>query len=310
MQNQNLFSVVIPVYRSEKIISETVRQVVEFFQSNQMVFEVILVNDGSTDSSWDVISELASKIPEVIAIDLLKIYGQHNANLCGFRESKGDYIITMDDDLQNPPMEILKLIEGAKLGFDLVIGKFQTKQHSLIRRVGSRFVGWLNRKIFEVNEDLTLSNFRLIRRDVVDRVCRDQSFSPYIPGLVLKYSSKRRNVLVAHQPRVDGKSNYTLRKIMNLVANVLFNHSTIPLRYGAALGFLAAGSGFFLSLYFLVSALFSNSTAPGWASIVILISFFSGILIFLLSIVGEYLIRVLREVGSGQSYEIREILGK
>jgi len=310
MQNQNLFSVVIPVYRSEKIISETVRQVVEFFQSNQMVFEVILVNDGSTDSSWDVISELASKIPEVIAIDLLKNYGQHNANLCGFRESKGDYIITMDDDLQNPPMEILKLIEGAKLGFDLVIGKFQTKQHSLIRRVGSRFVGWLNRKIFEVNEDLTLSNFRLIRRDVVDRVCRDQSFSPYIPGLVLKYSSKRRNVLVAHQPRVDGKSNYTLRKIMNLVANVLFNHSTIPLRYGAALGFLAAGSGFFLSLYFLVSALFSNSTAPGWASIVILISFFSGILIFLLSIVGEYLIRVLREVGSGQSYEIREILGK
>ncbi len=308
MSGEHLYSVVIPVYKSEKIITKTVTLVREFFLSHGERFEIILVNDGSPDASWLVISNLAQQYPQVTAIDLLKNYGQHHANLCGFREAQGDFIITMDDDLQNPPQEIAKLIEKAQAGYDLVLGRFEVKNHSAVRRIGSTFVGWLNRKVFEVNDNLILSNFRIIRRDVIDRVCRDTSVSPYVPGLLLKFSHRRANVLVKHLPRLEGKSNYTWRKIFRLVANILFNHSAIPLRYGAAFGFVVAGSSFLLSLYFLVAAMISGTNVPGWASLVVLLSFFNGVLILLLSVIGEYIIRILREIGSRKSYEVREIV--
>ncbi|KKK47480.1 hypothetical protein LCGC14_3154760, partial [marine sediment metagenome] len=289
------YSVVIPVYNSEEVISETARQVRDFFLEKGMQYEIILVNDGSSDNSWGVISKLAAAHAEVVAISLLKNYGQHNANLCGFRKATGDYIITMDDDLQNPPNEIEKLIDTVGAEYDLVIGRFKSKQHSFFRRIGSRFVGWINRKVFDVEDSLVLTNFRIIRRDVVDRVCRDHSAAPYIPGLVLKFSSNRCNVLVNHQPRGYGTSNYTLRKILRLVATILFNHSTIPLRFGAVFGFSVAGVSFFLGLYYLMLALVDIRSTPGWSTLVVLISFFNGILIMLLSIIGEYLVRVLRE---------------
>lgn len=302
------YSVVIPVYNSAAIVAETVLRVREFFLRGAHRFEVILVNDGSQDASWAVISGLARKYPEVTAINLLKNYGQHNANLCGFRAAAGDYIVTMDDDLQNPPEEIQKLIEAAAQGPDLVIGRFDSKKHSLLRRLGSRAVGWLNRAVFEVSEDLVLTNFRMARRDVIDRVCRDASVSPYIPGLLLKHSARRCNVSVRHLPRAQGTSNYTLRKLLRLVANLLFDHSVIPLRYGAMFGFLASAISFSMGLFYLVRTLIRGSQVPGWASLVVLMSFFSGILILLLSVIGEYLVRILRETRHTQSYEVTEVI--
>ncbi|MDP1722758.1 MAG: glycosyltransferase family 2 protein [Candidatus Gottesmanbacteria bacterium] len=307
-KNDYLYSVVIPVYNSATVVAKTVALIRDFFLSQTLRFEIILVNDGSRDVSWDVISCLARDFQEVVAINLLKNYGQHHANLCGFREAKGEYLITMDDDLQNPPEEIGKLIDTVANGYDLVMGRFESKQHSFIRRAGSRLVGWLNRKIFDVKENLTLTNFRIIRRDVVDRVCRDRSFSPYIPGLILKYSARRCNVLVRHQPRLVGSSNYTWRKILRLMATLLFNHSSIPLRYGSAFGFVVASVSFLLGAFYLLDALFYGTAAPGWATLVVLISFFNGVLILLLSVIGEYLIRVLREIGSQSCYEISEVV--
>lgn len=307
-ENVFFYSVVIPVYNSAAIVAQTVSRVREFFLAQDHDFEIILVNDGSRDNSWAVIAGLARTFPDVVAINLLKNYGQHNANLCGFREAKGDFVITIDDDLQNPPEEIGKLIEAAQRGHDLVIGRFESKQHSLVRRLGSRLVGWLNRTVFEVKDDLVLSNFRLIRRDVIDRVCRDQSVAPYIPGLVLKYSAHRCNVLVSHLARAEGASGYTMRKLLRLVANILFNHSTIPLRYGAAFGFVVSGISVLLGLFYLLRTLIDGTSTPGWATLVVLISFFNGVLILLLSVIGEYLVRVLREVGSQRSYEISEVV--
>lgn len=307
-KNNYLYSVVIPVYNSETVVAKTVALIRDYFLSQRLRFEIILVNDGSRDGSWGVISSLARDFREVVAINLLKNYGQHHANLCGFREAKGEYIITMDDDLQNPPEEIGKLIDTVANGYDLVMGRFESKQHSLVRRAGSRLVGWLNRKIFDVKGELTLTNFRIIRRDVVDRVCRDRSFSPYIPGLILKYSARRCNVLVRHQPRLVGSSNYTWRKILRLMATLLFNHSSIPLRYGSAFGFVVASVSFLLGAFYLLDALFYGTAAPGWATLVVLMSFFNGVLILLLSVIGEYLIRVLREVGTQSCYEISEVV--
>ena len=303
-----LFSVVIPVYNSAAIVAETVSQVRAFFLSQGHRYEIILVNDGSEDGSWSVVSRLAQKFPEVVGINLLKNYGQQNANLCGFRESKGDYVITMDDDLQNPPAEIGKLIEAARQGHDLVMGRFERKQHPFIRRLGSRVVGCLNRTAFGVKESLILSNFRIIRRDVVNRICHDKSVSPYIPGLALKYSARRCNVTVRHDVRAYGTSTYTFRKLLSLVANILFNHSTMPLRFGAVFGFAASGSSFLLGMFYLLRTLIWGSAVPGWATLVVLLSFFNGVLILLLSVIGEYLIRVLRELGSANSYIVSEVI--
>ena len=303
-----LYSVVVPVYNSEKIIETTTSRIRDFFISCEIDFEIILINDGSRDSSWTVIARLAKKFPEVISINLLKNYGQHNANLCGFKQAKGEYVITMDDDLQNPPEELEKLINKSSEGYDLVIGRFETKQHAFTRRIGSKFVGWLNRKIFNVKDKLVLTNFRIIHRDVIDRICQDQIFDPYIPGLVLKYSSNQCNVLVKHLARADGKSNYTMRKILKLVGNILFNYSSLPLRYAAVLGFLVSSASFVLSFYYLIEALLVGTSVPGWTSLAVLLSFFNGVLILLISIIGEYIIRVLRQIGIQRCYEIKEII--
>ena len=296
------------MYNSENIVAQTVERAVEFFEKHGYSYEIVLVNDGSRDNSWAVISSLAERFHSVKAINLLHNYGQHNANLCGFRHASGDYVITMDDDLQNPPEEIAKLIAAAGEGYDLVIGQFKQKKHSFYRRFGSRIVGYINRKVFYGQKDLVLTNFRLIRKDVVDRVCSYKSRLPYIPGLVLMFSNNRANVVVEHLPRKEGKSNYSIYRILKLVSTILFNYSSMPLRFMAAFGFVVSAISLMLALYYFISALVAGANVPGWSTLVILLSFFNGILILLISVVGEYVVRLLRESGSSDSYYIKEIV--
>ena len=223
--------------------------------------------------------------------------------------AKGDYVITMDDDLQNPPHEIIKLINKINEGYDLVIGEFLEKKHEFYRRLGSKVMSWLTKKIFKVNEILVLSNFRIADQKVIKRICNDKSTHPYVPGfLFLKYSSKRANTKVEHHERKYGKSSYTLNKIIFLAFNLLFNHSSIPLYTGLFIGFFFSFISFLFSFYYLVTSLFNGANVPGWASIIIMLSFFNGILILLISLIGEYIIRILREVISNKDCEITEII--
>ena len=152
-----------------------------------------------------------------MAIDLLKNYGQHTAVFAGLRHSEGRYAITMDDDLQNPPEEIPPLLAKAEEGYDLVIGRFERKRHSLSRRWGSKLVDWMNRRVFHKPKGLVLTSFRCIRRDVVDRMADYRTAYPYIPGLALMFSRSRVNIPVEHHPRTVGKSNYSLLRILAVV---------------------------------------------------------------------------------------------
>lgn len=302
------YSVVIPVYKSEGVVGDTVDRTVGFFRQAAMDFEIILVNDGSPDGSWSVISRKAAEYPEVVAIDLLRNYGQHVANLCGFTQAQGDYVITMDDDLQNPPEEIGKLIDKANEGYDLVIGRFREKKHSLFRRFGSRLVGLINRKVFNAPKGLVLSNFRIISRDVVNRVCAYKSSYPYIPGLVLMFSSRRTNVLVEHNRREVGASNYNLWRISSLVAEILFNYSSYPLRLVAGVGLLTAIVSFMLSLFYFGVSMYSGTSVPGWATVVILLSFFNGMALLVLGMIGEYLVRLINQNSRTDTYHIKEVV--
>lgn len=304
------YSVVIPVYNSEPIVATTVQRTQSFFESNKLPYEIILVNDGSSDNSWQVIEKIARDSEHVVAINLLHNYGQHSANLCGFKYSTGDYVITMDDDLQNPPEEIAHLIAQAKHGnHDLVIGQFREKKHVLYRRVGTVLIRAINQRIFGSPKDLVLTNFRIIRRDVVDRICNYRTSYPYVPGLALMFSNNRANVLVEHQERSAGKSNYNLLKILKLVSTILFNYSSYPLRLVSGIGMGLSLLSFLLGAFYLVTAMIKGTNVPGWTSLIVLVSFYNGVIMLLLGMLGEYSVRLLRQSSAVDSYHIKKIVG-
>lgn len=302
------YSVVIPVFNSEAIVGETIDRTCAFFEGQGLDYELLLVNDASRDGSWDVIRQKAESNPRVIAIDLLRNSGQHSANYCGFQHSTGDYVVTMDDDLQNPPEEIQHLIDKAAEGYDLVMGQFRQKRHSSYRRWGSLAISTINRRIFFQPRDLVVSNFRLIRRDVVDRILTFKTNYPYITGLVLMFASQPANTLVEHHDRSVGQSNYNLVRIAKLVMRILFNYSSYPLRLVATVGVTVAVLSFLLGCFYLGKSLLGDASVPGWTTLVVLLAFFNGVTLLILGMLGEYLIRLINQTSTGTSYHIRAVV--
>lgn len=304
------FSVVIPVFNSEAVVGDTLDQVAEFFEQQGLSYEIIAVNDGSRDGSWNVLRNRADVNPNIVALSFLHNYGQHNANLAGFREARGDYVITMDDDLQNPPDQIMVLIDEAMNGRDCVFGKFERKQASGVRSLGSKAISLINRRIFAQPPDLAVSNFRILRRDVVDRICASRTAYPYITGQALQYSSNRSHVSVRHEPRRVGKSTYNPLRIARLVMTILFSYSSFPLRFAAACGVFVSFLAFVIGTVYLVRGAVTDTRVEGWTSLIVLLAFFNGVTIALLSMLGEYVVRTLNAVSANEPYHVVERVGR
>lgn len=307
LMNEKKLSIIIPVYNSENIVDKTVARLIEFLSIKKYNSEILLINDGSSDKSWEIIKNLANKFPEVHSINLLKNYGQHTAVFCGIQKSTGDFLITMDDDLQNPPEEIEHLVRKiSSEDLDLVFGKFKQKKHSTFRKFGTKVIGYLNKKIFDKPDDIVLTNFRIFTKEVAQRVSQHKTMSPYIPGLLLMYSNKIANVEVEHKARLQGKSNYTLFKIISLVGRLLFNYSTYPLRLLVTIGGAVSISSFLIGLFYLFTGLVHGRQVKGWTTLVVLLSFLNGLILAGLGIIGEYLKRILNQISFLKSYEIKE----
>ena len=300
------YSVVVPVFNSADLVGHTVDRIVEVFEQAGLSYQLVLVNDGSRDGSWEVIAGKARANPRVVAINLLQNYGQHHANVAGFREATGDFVITMDDDLQNPPEEALVLIDEAMYGWDVVFGRFERKKAAGYRRLGTQLISMINRRVFGQPPGLAVSNYRILRREVVDRICRSRTAHPYITGQALMFSSSRTDVLVRHEARASGKSGYSMSRILRLVFAILFSYSSFPLRAAALGGFVIAALSFCLGAFYLVRGLFVESPTPGWTSIAVLLAVFNGIIIALLSMLGEYVVRTLNAVSAQESYHVME----
>ena len=315
-ENQNInetcrnpsLSVVIPVFNSEESLPDLCERLQAVLRQNASHYEMIFVNDGSTDSSWDVICQLRKKYKFLIGINLLRNYGQHNAILCGFQYSNGDYVVTMDDDLQNPPEEIIKLINLASDNYDVVFGKFLEKKHNFIRRMGSKLIGYINTKIFNKPKHLILSNFRIIRRDVIKRILNYKTAFPYIPGLILMFSHRPGNVVVEHCSRKIGKSNYNFLKILNLVSVLLFCYSSYPMTLLCITGSVISLMSFLFGVAYIIKNIVFSVSVPGWTSVIVLMSFFGGYIIFMLGIIGAYLSRIMNQVSSNKPYHTFEVI--
>ncbi|MBA2697027.1 MAG: hypothetical protein H0U62_14590, partial [Actinobacteria bacterium] len=183
---------------------------------------------------------------------------------------------------------------------------FERKRAAGYRRLGSNLISLVNRRIFAQPPDLAVSNYRILRRDVVDRICSSRTAHPYITGQALLYSSDATDVLVRHDPRPVGKSTYSLRRILALVLVIMFSYSLFPLRAAAMAGFIVATLSFLLGAFYLARSLFVDTGVPGWTTIAVLLSLFSGVIIALLSMLGEYVVRTLNAVSEVESYHVVE----
>jgi polyisoprenyl-phosphate glycosyltransferase len=303
-----LYSIVIPTYNSEPGLKELVERIDAVFKATNWIYEIIFIDDHSTDKSLDVIKKLAIENKKIKYIAFRKNYGQHCALLAGFRYVSGNYVITMDDDLQNPPEEIPKLINHIqKTDLDVVFAQFEKKKHAQHRIWGSKIIKWLNERIFHKPKELILSNFRIIKKEIVDEVVKHFSPFVYIPGLLFTITHNCGNVLTRHEERKYGKSGYIgFTKIFKLVQALVFVFSDFSLRIVIRVGLFFSLVGLILSGFVLLKNLLLGVSVKGWTSLIFIVSFFSSINLLVSGVLGEYLLIVLKNAIGEKQYFIKE----
>lgn len=301
-------SVVIPVYNSARFLPNLVARLMSVLQTETPQFEIILVDDGSTDESWDVLSELWTRYPShVMAIQLMRNYGQHNALMCGFRQARGQYIVTMDDDLQNPPEEIPKLLSAIRRsGVDLVYGVYTQKKHAAWRNVGSALVRRFYKMVLKVSIEPT--SFRIIKSKLLKSILSYNKNFTYVDGLLTWNTQRIEATLVEHHARLNGRSGYSISRLVVLSLNLFTNFSLLPLQLVSVWGMFVAVAGLLFGGYFLVQSLLSNIAVSGYASIIVAIMVLGGTQLLALGMIGEYLGRVHLNVNRKPQYVERQIL--
>lgn len=285
-------SIVVPVYRSQAVLPELHRRISAAMESLGPDFELILVEDCGGDDSWSVITELAAADPRVCGIKLARNYGQHNALLCGIRAAKGEIVVTLDDDLQNPPEEIPALIARLDEGYDVVYGKPRQEQHGILRDAASRITKLALQGAMGAETASQVSAFRAFRTRLRDAFDAYRSPTVNIDVLLTWGTTRFSNVIVRHDERIDGASGYTLRKLITHALNMMTGFSTLPLQMASVMGFIFAIFGFGLLLYLLGRYLVFGSVVPGFTFLASVIVIFSGVQLFALGIFGEYLARM------------------
>lgn len=305
--NQALYSIVVPVFKSERSLPELYERINKTFENIEGDYELILVEDCGGDDTWQVMKSLRKCDKRVKIIRLARNFGQHNALMCGFSFASGDYVITMDDDLQNPPEEIPKLIKSIQISdADVVSGIPKAKKQGLIRNMGSIIYLRLLSLIFRKIPKLGIGNFRVIRKHIVDQILQIPTPNPVVGLLILKVTARIDTVTVDHRARVHGKGTYSKAKLVKHFMNGILYHSTLPLKMVFLLGITTLFFAVILSIYYFVLFLVGRITVPGWITIVLLLLFFSGISMFSVGIIGEYLLRIIQEVSSTPQYIIRD----
>lgn len=279
-------SVCVPVYYAGERIRRLVAALLEEF--SDLDLEVVLVNDGSTDDTEDHCFALAEAHEEVKFIGLRRNFGEHNAVMCGLNHCTGDWVAIIDDDFQNPPAEIRKLL-AEREGKDVVFARYPKKKHHWFRNLGSKFNDRMATMLLEKPKDLYLCSFKLIRREVVEEVVKYRGPFPYVDGLILRVTRNFATALVEHSQREEGDSTYTFGKLVSLWLNMFINFSIKPMRFLTAMGLGLGTVSLGLASFFVVEKLLYPNTPIGWTSIIVSLFFLSGLQLTFLGLIGEYL---------------------
>jgi glycosyltransferase involved in cell wall biosynthesis len=301
-------SVVVPVYNSAGSLPELIQRLQVVLLALTDTFEVILVNDGSRDGSWQVITALVAQFAFVRGIDLMRNYGQHNALLAGIRQASYNLIVTLDDDLQNPPEEIPTLISKLNEGYDVVYGAPQQEQHGLWRDLASQITKLALQASMGVETARKVSAFRVFRTQVRDAFADYRSPLLSIDVLLTWGTTRFAYIPVRHAPRTIGLSNYTFRKLVRHALNMVTGFSTLPLQIASLIGFGFTLFGLGVLAYVVGRYLIQGSPVQGFPFLASVIAIFSGAQLFALGIIGEYLARIHMRMMEKPTYSLRECL--
>jgi glycosyltransferase involved in cell wall biosynthesis len=281
-------SIVVPVYRGEATVARLVEALSELRPEGGI--EVVLVNDGSPDDSASVCQALlATATVPLTYVEHARNFGEHNAVMTGLRVATGRYVITMDDDLQNPADEVTRLYDHARLGgWDVVYTRYAAKQHAGWRNLGSRFANQVADWLMDKPRGLYLSSFRCMSDFVVEAVTSYSGPYPYVDGLILQVTQRIDSIEVRHLPRAEGRSNYNLRRLIRLWLNLATSFSLAPLRLAIFAGAGLALLGLIGAVLTIAEALITRDTPSGWASTMTALLLVSGVQALMLGVVGEY----------------------
>jgi undecaprenyl-phosphate 4-deoxy-4-formamido-L-arabinose transferase len=310
MSTCNTISVVIPVYNSADILPELVRQLHDQLPFMAASYEIILVNDGSKDRSWELISRMSAEYPELRGINMMRNYGQHNALLCGIRAARHDIVVTMDDDLQHPPEEIPRLLAKLAEGFDVVYGTPLKEEHGFLRTLASQMTKIALQRSMGAETARKISAFRAFPTFL--RTAFADYRSPFVSiDVLLTWGATRfTSVPVRHDPRCSGASNYTFMKLLTHAFNMMTGFSVVPLQVASFLGFACALLGLFILIYVVGRYLLLGYSVPGFPFLASIISIFSGAQLLAIGIIGEYLARMHFRMMERPTYTVKESIDR
>ena len=302
------YSIVVPVFNSCESLEELFLRIAKTTAAIGKTFEVIFVDDGSVDTSWNILQSIQRSNPEkVIAVRLAKNFGQHNATICGIAQASGAYIITIDDDLQNPPEEIAKLIETMQNSdADLVYGIYGKKQHSMARNLGSGALKGWSRRVFKTKGDG--SSFRLMKSSLAKNLLNHQINFIYIDELFNWYTGHITFVLVDHRKRPYQQSTYTSHSLFSMLSNLVIYYTAMPLKMMVYGGFTSALLSFFIGLFFIYRKIVHGIPIVGFTALIVTILFSTSIILLSLGVIGEYLSRIYMVQNRKPPFAIKTLL--
>lgn len=305
----SLYSIVVPIYNSEKTLEELYTRIRDVFDHTMKEnFELILVDDSSRDNSYEVMEKLHKADSRVKIIQMAKNFGQHPALLCGFSFAKGDFIITMDDDLQHRPEEIPKMAAAIneRDDVDVIIAKYENRKHNFIRKLGTKISIYATSKMLNKDPNLEITSFRLMRRFIVEAILNTNTHLPQIGNLLVQSSNRIINIPVQHDSRKVGRSNYTFRHLARDLIYDITSNSAFPLILVRDLGIFSFIISILLGLFYLVRYFIYGVSVEGWTTLVLLILAYNGIILLAIGIIGQYLMNILNEAKKMPNYVIRK----
>lgn len=303
-------SIVSPVYRADTIIPELVRQIKEEVKKLNIKYEIILVNDASPDKSWSVIQHICKNNTEVIGVNLSRNFGQHYAITAGLSVVRGQWVVVMDCDLQDRPDEIKNLLAKAKEGYYIVQAKRLYRQDSFTKKLSSHIFHKVYAYLSGVTTDKDIANFGVYHYKVIKEFNRLSEHARSFPTLISQIGFSTTTLEVQHAERLEGKSSYTLRKLLTLSLNVILSNSNKPLRLTVKFGLYISGIAFLLALYNVLAFSLGIITVPGFTSTIFSIWFLGGLNIFVLGVVSLYIEKIYDEVKGRPLFVIQEILNR
>lgn len=308
MEHRKL-SVVIPCYRSEHSILTVVDETISTLAKRpEYSYEIILINDGSPDGTWDVIRHITQVYPHIKAINLSKNYGQHSALLAGYRAVTGDIVVGMDDDGEHDPKRLFALVDKLDEGYDYVCAHFSENPPRGIRKLGTKANAKMAETLIDKPKTAELSSFYAERRFVTDYIAKCSNPMPYIAGLLLQATHNMGTVEIPKRNRIQGSSGYTLKKLLALWINGFTAFSVKPLRVATITGLITAFVGFIFGAYVVIRRLCNPNILLGYSSLMAVLLFVGGLILCALGMVGEYVGRIYLNVNGIPQYVIREVI--